>query len=385
MKKLYIIIILFIILLIAIIWKFPREDSSSIKNTEKKSPTIVEITRLKEQNIIDKIESTGRIKAKYITDLVARVDGFLQKRYFEEGAMVKKGDLLFLIEPDQYQIQVNEAIAAINQTKALLNEAENNLLRASELVKREFISKSEYDKVLAERDSTKASLEFDETKLSRAKLNLEYTKIYSPINGKIGQINITEGNFVSQASGTIAKIVSIDPIFVDFNVKSSDYLSLKRGSANANLDLSDINVKIKLPDGKFYNQEGIIKFFDNEIDEESGTIKARAEFKNPQGLLVPGDYVNVVSSLNKPRKVVLILQEAVLENSDGKYVYVLDETNTVKTRPIKVDGQYTEHWILTEGLTKEDKVVSSGHQKLKQGTKVQVTTDKQKMGKGNKK
>jgi len=385
MKKLYILVLLCMILPFVVTGCLSKNGSSQDAGKTGTTPAIVEITQLKEQEIIDKIESTGRIKAKYITDLVARVDGFLQKRYFDEGSIVKKGDLLFLIEPDKYQIEVNEARAAINKTKASLNEAEKSLKRASELVEKEYISKSEYDKALAVRDNTKASLEVNEATLSRAKLNLEYTKIYSPINGKIGQINITEGNFVSPSSGTLAKIVSTDPIFVDFNIKSADYLMLKRNSTGENHNLSDMNVKIRLPDGKLYNQEGKINFFNNEINETSGTIKVRAEFKNPEGFLVPGDYVSVISSLNKPRTVDLIPQEAVLENSDGKYVYVLNEDNTVKTKSVKVEGQYAGYWIISEGLTAQDKVVSNGLQKLKPGMKVKIAFDGQKTVKGNKK
>lgn len=317
-------------------------------------------------------ESAGRIEAKYSVDVVARINGWLQKRFFDEGAMIKKGQTLFLIEPDQYQIAVNNAAANVRQNQATLINAEQELTRAKELVKNDYVSKSYYDEALATRDRSKAALDAAKASLADAKLNLSYTKITSPIDGKIGKIIITEGNLVNTTSGALAKIVSVTPIYVYFNLKSSEFLKFRKLDSSA--DFSNMNVQIQLADGSIYGENGVIEFVDNTVDETTGTISLRATFENADELLVPGDFVKVIVKAKEPKRVMLIPQSAALNDAQGYYVWGIDSDNKAVRKDIKVSDEINKNWIVEEGLSEGEPFVAKGIQSIRMtGQKVNPT------------
>lgn len=315
------------------------------------------------QEIYSESESAGRIEAKYSVDVVARINGWLQKRFFDEGAMIKKGQTLFLIEPDQYQIAVNNAAANVRQSQATLINAEQELTRAKELVKKDYVSKSYYDEALATRDRSKAALDAAKAQLADAKLNLSYTKIASPIDGKIGKIIITEGNLVNTTSGALAKIVSISPIYVYFNLKSGEFLKFRKLDSSA--DFSNMNVQIQLADGSLYTENGKIEFVDNTVDPTTGTISLRATFTNADGLLVPGDFVKVLVKSKEPKNVMLIPQSAAMDDGQGYYVWGVDENNAAVRKDIKVSEEINKNWVVKEGLNADDKFVAKGLQSIR--------------------
>ena len=187
------------------------------------------------------VESTGRVEAKYSVDIIARVSGFLLKKYFKEGDFVHKGQLLFQIDPREYQLEVNNSQATVNQYSALLKNAQQELNRANALVKEDLISRSDVDQSLASRNSNKALLDAAQQKLQLAKVNLGYTKISSPIDGRIGKINITEGNYVTLTSGPLVNISSTDPVYVSFSLKSDDFVKILRASDK----FKDVKVKVQ--------------------------------------------------------------------------------------------------------------------------------------------
>ncbi len=351
--------------------KFSAFYGEQMMNKMRNKPPVVELSDVKEQEIFDKAESAGRLEAVYSVDVVARIQGWLQKRYFKEGAMVKKGSLLFLIEPSQYNIAVNQAKASMRQSRAALVNSEKELVRAKELVENDFVSKSYYDKALATRDQNRAMLDVDRANLAKAQLDYSYTRVTSPINGKIGKIFITEGNLVNPQTGTLAKIVSVDPIYAYFTLKSEDLLKFKKMNTTKN-DLSNMKVELKLADGSIYPVLGKVQFVDNQIDPTAGTIALRATFPNEKGLLVPGDYINVVASSTKPRKVVLVPQVAVSDSTNGYFVYYIDKDNKAQIKPIKVDAPMGDFWIVKEGLSAGDKIVTKGLQKLAPGMPVKI-------------
>ena len=219
------------------------------KNQQKamNAPKEVQTMHPMIRDVYSKSESAGRIEAKYSVDVVARINGWLQKRFFDEGAKIAKGQTLFLIEPDQYEIAVSNASATVRQTQAALINAEKELVRAKELVKNDYVSKSYYDQALATRDQNKAALDAAKAQLAEAKLNLSYTKIVSPIDGKIGKIIITEGNLVNTTSGALARIVSLSPIYAYFPMKSSEFLKFRK--LDSSPDFSNMKVQIQLADG----------------------------------------------------------------------------------------------------------------------------------------
>lgn len=345
----------------------------------QKRPTPVEVAKTSEEDVYAQTESVGRIEAKYSVDVVARINGWLQKRYFQEGAFVKKGQTLFLIQPNEYQIAVSQAEAALRQSEAALINSQKELKRAQELVKNDFVSKSYYDQALATRDQNKASLDVNRANLAAAKLNLSYTKITSPVDGKVGKILITEGNLVNAQSGALTKIVSTSPIYAYFNIKSEDYLKfMKNNDQNSSKHFENMEVKIKLSDGTEYKEKGKLEFVNNEVDQTAGTIALRATFENKDRLLVPGDFVNVTAVAKKPTRVVLVPQIAVSDSTNGSYVWVVDEKNLAQQKFIKIANQEGENWVVTEGLNPEETVITAGFQRLRPGASVvpQEKTDK---------
>lgn len=370
-KKLAWIIIISLIIVPFLFNKIMGLISAKMMADAAKRPTPVEIAYATEGEIYPQTESVGRIEAKYSVDVVARINGWLQKRYFQEGAYVKKGQTLFLIQPNEYEIAVQQAEAAVRQSQATLINAEKELVRANELVKNDFVSKSYYDQALATRDQNRASLDVNKANLAAAKLNLSYTKITSPVDGKVGKILITEGNLVNPQSGALTRIVSVSPIYAYFNVKSEDYVRYKNNLSEDNkTTLKGMNVKLQLSDGTEYSEEGVLEFVNNEVDPTAGTISLRATFNNENRILVPGDFVNVTATSNHPVKVVFVPQVAVSDSTQGTYVWTIDEKNQAQQKFVKIDKQEGENWIVTEGLEPGERVIKSGFQRLRPGSLV---------------
>ncbi len=370
-KKLIGIIIVAIIVVPIVFNKVAGFISAKIAAEMQKRPTEVEVGYSTEGDYYPKNESVGRVEAKYSVDVVARINGWLQKRYFKEGAFVKKGQTLFLIQPNEYQIAVQQAEAAVRQSEAALINAEKELVRAKELVKNDFVSKSYYDNALATRDQNRATRDVNKANLAAAKLNLSYTKITSPVDGRVGKILITEGNLVNSQSGTLARIVSTSPIYVYFTIKSEDYIAYRKFRLENNLPKDPgMNVQIRLSDGSLYKEHGKLEFMNNEVDQTAGTISVRATFENKDNLLVPGDFVNVTATAKEPIKVVLVPQVAVSDSTEGTYVWLVDENKQAQQKFIKIDKQEGDNWIVTEGLEPGQMVIKSGFQRLKPGTAV---------------
>ncbi len=328
-----------------------------------KLPKAVQTMNPVMMDIYSESESSGRVQAKYSVDIVARINGWLQKSYFQEGDKVKKGQQLFLIEPDQYQNLVNTAAANVRQTQATLINAEKELVRAQELVKSDYVSKSYYDQALATRDSSRAALDAAKAQLADAKLNLSYTKIVSPVDGKIGKIIITQGNLVNTQTGPIARVVSTSPIYVLFNLKSSEFLKFKKNDSSN--DFENMEVRLQLADGTIYNEVGKIEYVGNEVDQTTGTIDLRATFVNADELLVPGDFVSVTVKSTKPVQTLTIPQSAALNDAQGYYVWTVDADNKAVRKNIKVSQEVDKNWVVDEGIEVTDNVVAKGIQSIR--------------------
>lgn len=372
-KKLIWIIIAAIIIVPVVFNKIAGIITAKLAAEQQKKPTPVEVALVEQTQIYPQTESVGRIEAKYSVDVVARINGWLQKSYFKEGAYVKKGQTLFLIQPSEYIIAVKQAEAAVRQAEAALINAQKELVRAEELVKNDFVSKSYYDQALATRDQNKATLDVNKANLAAAKLNLSYTKITSPVDGKVGKILITEGNLVNPQSGALTKIVSVSPIYAYFNVKSEDYLRyMKRRLVIDKGSIPGTDVIIKLSDGSVYKEKGQLEFVNNEVDPSAGTISFRAVFENKDHLLVPGDFINVTAVSKKPVDVVVVPQIAVSDSTEGTYVWVVNEESQAKRKFVKISNQQGDKWIVDEGLQPGEQVITKGFQRLRDGTAVVI-------------
>ena len=342
---------------------------------EMSKPQTVEVANPTSKEIYPEFQSTGRIEANLSVDIIARVEGWLEQKYFTEGDKVKKGQKLYLIEPDEYIHAANSARATVNENAAVYKNSEVDLKRATELLKEDLVSREYYDNALTERNKNRAALDGARAELSKANLNLSYTNITSPMDGRIGKTNYSVGNYVTPSSGVIAEIYSTNPMKVVFPVKSSDFVELKRyyKDKGDTEDEGTVSVLLTLSDGKKYEIEGDIEFVDNKVDESTGTVTLRAIFENPDELLVPGDYVNVTIRVNTPEKVMLIPQSATKTDlGTGYYVWVVKDGKTVK-KDIVVNQNVDNNWIVESGLDYDDEVIMSGIQNIYQsGQKVKT-------------
>lgn len=368
-----------LIIIVPIIWnKISGAVSGYMMMQAMKMPKEVVIDKPHMEDTLISAESTGRVEAKYSVDVIARVSGWLLKKYFNEGDFVHKGQLLFQIDPREFQIEVNNSRAAVNQYSALLKNAQQELDRANALIKEDLISHSDVDSSLASRNSNKALLDAARQKYELALVNLGYTSIKSPIDGRIGKIKITEGNYVNATSGPLVNISSTDPVYVSFSLRSSDFIKLLKSSNK----FKDVEVKIQSDTGKVYPYVGKIDFVDNQIDQNSGSIPMRATFENPNGWLVPGDYMKV--SLTAPKQTSFMTVPQACTKGDamsGYYVWTVKDNKAVR-KDIKVSDTIDTNWIVTDGLDMNDTIIVAGIQNVTQdGQALKIITNEEYMKK----
>lgn len=352
--------VLLIIILPIVYNKISGKIAGLIQKRAMMAPkeVVIDNPHLIETNIT--ANETGRVEAKYSVDVVARVPGFLIQKYFKEGDFVKQGQLIFKIDPQEYQIQVNNALATINQYSALLTNAQQELDRANALIKEDLISRSDVDQSLALRNQNKALLDAAKQQYELAKVNLSYTDIKSPIDGRIGKVQITEGNYVTATSGPLVNISSTNPVYVAFSLKSADYIKLLKASDR----FKDIEVSVQFEGGRWYQETGKIDFVDNKIDKDSGSVGMRAVFDNTIGWLVPGNYMRV--KLVAPQKVTYMTVPQSCTKGDamsGYYVWVVEDGKSVR-KDIEVSDSIDNNWVVEKGLNDTDNVVVAGIQNI---------------------
>ncbi len=309
-------------------------------------------------------EYVGFIEAQESVELVPQVSGYLESVNFTEGSYIKKGQTLFKIERRQYQ-------AELEMRKAKLGQAQANLAQAEKLYRRlkaadpKSISQLDLDNAESSVASGKAAIAECKADIVLAEVDLERTTIKAPINGYIGKAFVTEGNYVSNSTGTLARLVKSDPVRVVFSLSDSDYLKNKSKFSDGQL-----NFAIRLPDGSEVSQGSRFDFEDNQIDQGTATIALRASFDNNDRKLIPGAYVTVVLTDKDRPEGVVIPHSAVMNTADGTIVYVVDADNNAQVRPV-VTGDETQNGIIVEsGLMPDDVIIIQGLQKVKPGTAV---------------
>lgn len=380
MKKKIIIVVLAVLLAIATRFIMSAAGSYMKKNSTKNRPAPnVVVDTISEQDVIQSFDAPGRVVSKYQVSVMARISGYLQKSYFKEGDYVKAGETLFLIEPVEYQNAASVAGANIQNIRAQLAYANKQLARAEELVKQDYIAKSRYDEILANRDALQAQLKAAQSNFNDTNRNLSYTRVKAPVDGRIGIIDVTVGNYVTPSSGSLTTINSTNPIYVTFPLSSEDYASISSIDENAN---AKRRVELYFQNGDKYNQDGVQDFLDNKVDQSTGTVTMRATFQNKDNKLLHGEFVNVKLYANHPVKVPVVPIVAVQENQEGKYVYTIDETGMPKLTYIKVQGQSGDNWIVKDGLKAGDRVIVDGILKVTPGTPVKIVS-KEEMAKLN--
>lgn len=381
MKSKMIVIILLILagIILSIGARFAYSKYLSSRGRGQQIPAVV-VDTVKEKDVIQSFEAPGRIVSKYKVSILARISGYLQKSYFKEGDYVKEGDVLFLIEPAEFQNASNVAGATVQNIKAQLDYANKQLARAEELVKKDYIAKSRYDEILANRDALQAQLKAAQSNYKDTNRNLGYTKIKAPVDGRIGIIDVTIGNYVTPTSGSLTTINSTNPIYVTFPLPSSEYIALTKSDTSID---ETRKAELYFQNGEKYEYDGVQDFLDNKVDDTTGTVTMRATFQNPKNRLLNGEFVNIKLFANNKTNVPVVPVTAVQENQEGKYVYKIDENGLPQLTYIKVNGQTGKNWIITNGLKPGDKIIVDGILKVMPGLPVKVVT-KEEMAKLNK-
>jgi membrane fusion protein, multidrug efflux system len=285
---------------------------------------------------------------------------------------VREGELLFTIEKGRYEAAVAQAEANVARAEASLKNAELQLARANELVKNKNIPTATRDDRQAERDAAVAELAAQKAALQTAQLNLGYTDITAPIAGRIGQTAYTQGNLVNPASGTLATIVSEDPIYVTFPVSSRELLAVREGAAEEGSDPKRFAIRLRLPNGELYEQAGTVNFVDVRTDPSTDTVEVRAQFPNPRGLLVPGALVGVIAERAEPERALVVPQAAVLNDQGGSYVLLVDGQSKVEQRRVELGPVAGSDIAVRSGLKEGEKVITEGLQKVRPGQVVQA-------------
>ncbi len=333
----------------------------------------VSVVPVRTREIVDTASFIGRIVAIDKVDVVARVPGFIEQRFFTEGQLVKTGDLLFRIEQATYQAAVEQQEANLAKARATEANAAMQFERGKELVRGQNIPQSTVDQRAADAGTAKAEVLVAEAALRQARINLDYTEIHSPIDGRIGLANYTLGNLVGPSSGILATIVSQDPIYVIFQATERDILEYKRRLA-AQTDASPhVVVHIKLPDGTVYPEPGLSNFLDNQVGNSTDTVAVRAQFPNPQGLLIAGGFATATVERGAPKSELVVPLSAVQVDQAGRYVLVVNGDKKVEQRRVTTGTEQGGEVAVIDGVKQGESVIVEGIQKVRPGQIVAVT------------
>lgn len=355
------------ILLAALATAWPRAGAA--QQTPAAAPA-VSVVKVEQRDITPSTSFTGRIEAMDKVDLRARVDGFLEQRLFTEGQDVKAGDLLFVIEKAPYQADIENVDAAIARAEATLDQAELERRRQAELVKRQATAQAVLDDKIAKAAEARADLRKQQAEMTTAELNLGYTDIKAPIAGRIGRSAFSVGNFVGPQSGTLATIVSQDPMYVTFPVTQRQLLAVRKAGEAGGQDPTNMAVRVQLADGSLYGAVGHLNFVDVQVNQGTDTVQVRATLPNPQGTLVDGQLVTVVVETAKPQAALVIPQQAVQIDQAGRFVLKVDAESKVQVQRITVGAERDGYYVVTNGLTQGERVITEGLQKVRPGMAV---------------
>jgi len=332
-------------------------------------PPAVGTTLARLQAIAETTEINGRIQAVGRVDLTARVTAYLQEQLFVEGAEVKKGDLLFRLERPPFEADAEAKRAAVAQAEAQLDYADLALGRAEQLLKTNAGSQSTADNARSAQKSAAAQLRLAKAQLRQSEINLGYTDIHAPIDGRIGRIQVTPGNVVGPSSGALATVVCLDPIYVVFPISVKRLLLLREQFA-AQGGFEAMRIRLRLPDGRLYGEVGKLQFVDINVARDTDTIVLRGVIANPK--LAGGDreltndeIVRVVLENVKPREVLAIPRVAVLTDQQGDYVYVVGDKDIAQQRRIKLGQSTADTAAVIDGLKDGERVIVEGLQRVR--------------------
>lgn len=308
----------------------------------------------------------GRLAPFRSADVRARVPGVLQKRVYEEGSDVREGQLLFVIDPAPLQAALSQSQASLAQAQANYTNAKVAADRARKLAPTNFISKSDVDNALAAERSGAAAVQAGKAAVDSARINLGYASVRSPIAGRAGKQQVTEGALVGQGDATLLTTVDqVDPLYVNFSLSITELeqvRSVQRGQAQ-----TQTQVQVLLPDGTPYERMGVLDFSGDVVDPSTGAISLRARIPNPDKTLLPGTYVTLKATLGQQQNVFLVPQAAVQRDATSAYVLTVGKDGKVVRKDIVTDRSQGSDWVVTHGMVAGDQIIVSGLQKAQPG------------------
>lgn len=347
---------------------------------EPPPPPKVVVSEPVQKKITRYVESTGNTASVAQVDLVARVSGFLQEIGYKDGAMVKKGQMLFVIEPRPYLVKLQEAQASQAAVAAQLKQAEAEYIRQSQLGAKDFASQSVVDQALAKRDATRADLQQAQASTEEAAINYTYTQVNAPFDGATTTHLVSVGEYVGGTTPTkLATVVQMDPIWVNFSLSEQDVLRIRASLAKRGIKIDPVGVvpvEIGLQDEKGYPRTGVIDYVAPNIDPNTGTLAVRGIFKNADISLLPGYFVRVRVPIERDIEALLVPDVSIGADQLGRYVLVVNAQNVVEQRRVEVSDRVGDMRVIESGLKPGEKVIVTGIQRAVPGQKVTVETAK---------
>lgn len=350
--------------------------------TRKKAPqeelSIVSAIPVSQSNVEIYGEYVGHIRAQQFVEIHARVEGYLEQMLFAEGTYVKKGQVLFVIDPRQYKAKVDKASAQLKKDEAQARKAQHDLERIRPLYEQNAASQLDLDNAVAAYESAKASMAMSKADLSQAQLELEYTVVRAPISGNIGERFVDLGTLVGTGGKSqLATVVKSDTVLVDFSMTALDYLKSKERNVNLGQQVANRSwqpyITITLADNSQYPYKGLVDFADPQVDSQTGTFSVRAEMPNPQHVLLPGQFTKVRLLLDVRENAVTVPMKAVILEKGGAYIYIVRKNNTVEKRFIELGPQQENMVVVERGLVSGEMIVTEGYHKLQPGMKVKIS------------
>jgi multidrug efflux system membrane fusion protein len=337
-------------------------------------PAAVAVARPLQQAVPNYIELTGNTQSSNSVDLVARVPGYLESVNFKDGSFVKKGDLLFVIEPQPYEANVQLAQATVEQQQATLTQAASEYARQQRLIKQNATSQSDVEKWQAQRDAAQAAVDEANANLQIARINLSYTRIVAPFDGRIGQHLVDPGNLVGASGPTkLATIEQLAPMYVYFNVNEQDVLTIRarlRGAGKTLASVEPVELGIGLQNEAGYPHEATLDFVASDVDQSTGTLQARGTIANKDYVFLTGLFVRIRVPVGTIEKALLVPDRALGIDQRGHYLLVLNRDDVVEQRQVQIGPLIDDRRVIEGGLSADDWVVIEGIQRAIPGSKV---------------
>jgi membrane fusion protein (multidrug efflux system) len=355
-------------------------SSAMAESTPSSAPPAVGVVTVERRPMTDSYEFNGRIQAISSASLVARVTAFLDQQLFTEGTDVKKGDLLYTLERPPFQAAVDVQKAAIARAAAELENNNTELWRKQNLLEKNAGSQQAVDSAQAAQRVAAAQLQSAQAQLKRAQIDLDYTDIRSPIDGRIGRTSVTVGNMVSPTSGSLTTVVSQDPMYVVFPIPTRRAIELREAySRQGGFDA--VKIRLRLPDGRTYGETGKLDFINNAVAQDTDTFLVRAVIPNPVleaatagGVklreLVADEFVTVLVESVQPKPVIAVPRAAILADQQGDYVYVVDDQNIARQRRVRLGQLTPETAGIADGLKEGEQIIAEGVQRARPNTPV---------------